>query len=72
MKTLATKQEMKKLPKKATLKAEQDKMAKLQTYDLSLFVGQRCFVNDGAQLYLILQPLYYTLKRLGDTVKVVS
>ena len=29
-------------------------------------------LNDEAQLYLILQPLYYTLKRLGDTEKVVS
>ena len=29
-------------------------------------------VNDGAQLYSILQPLYYTLKILDDTKKVVS
>ena len=35
---------------------------KFQTYDLSLFIGQSYVVNDGAQLYLILQPLYYTLK----------
>ena len=27
---------------------------------------------DGAQLYLIFQPLYCTLKRLVDTEKVVS
>ena len=25
--------------------------------------------NDGAQLFLIFRPLYYTLKRLGDTEK---
>ena len=30
------------------------------------------FNNDGAQLYLILQPFCYTLKRLGDTEKVIS
>ena len=30
------------------------------------------FVNDGAQIYLILQQLYYTLKRLRYTEKVVS
>ena len=30
------------------------------------------FVNDGTQLYIMLQPLYYTLKRLDDTKKVVS
>ena len=28
--------------------------------------------NDGAQLNLIFQSLYYTLKRLGDTEKIVS
>ena len=30
------------------------------------------FFSDGAQLYLIFQTLYYTLKRLGDTEKVAS
>ena len=47
-------------------------MEKLQTYDSSLFIGQSYFFNDGAQLYLIFQTLYYTLKRLGDTEKIVS
>ena len=37
----------------------------------NLFIGQSYFFNDGAQLYLIFQTLYYTLKRLGDTEKVV-
>ena len=45
---------------------------KLQTFDSSLFIGQSYFFNDGAQLYIIFQPLYYTLKRLGDTEKIVS
>ena len=71
IKILATKEEIKKLATKAEIKAEQDKI-KLQTYDLSLFISQSYFVNSGAQLYLILQPLYYTLKRLGDTENVVS
>ena len=53
---------MNKLATKAELKAEQDKRVKLQTYDLSLFIGQSYFVSDGAQLHLILQLLYYTLK----------
>ena len=70
--TLTTKEEIKELATQAELKAEQDKLVKLQTYDLSLSIGQSHFVNDEAQLYLILQPLYYTLKRLGDTEKVVS
>ena len=47
-------------------------MIKLQTFDSNLFIGQSYFNNDGAQLYLILQPLYYTLKKLGDTERVVS
>ena len=46
------------------LKAEQDKIVKLQTYDLSLFIGRSYFINDEAQLYLIFQPLYYTLRKL--------
>ena len=36
------------------------------------FIGQSYFFNDGVQLYLIFQPHYYTLKRLGDTEKIVS
>ena len=50
----------------------QGKLVKLQTYDLSLFIGQSYFIIDGTQLYLILQPVYYTLKRLADTEKIVS
>ena len=72
IKTLATKEKVKKLATKAELKVEQDEIVRLQTYDLSLFIGQSYFVSDGAQLYLIIQLLYYTSKRLGDTEKVVS
>ena len=39
----------------------------LQTCDSSFFIGQSYFFNNGAQLYLIFQPLYYTLKNLADT-----
>ena len=59
IKTLVTKEEIKTLATKTELKAEQDRMIKLQPCDLSLSIGQSYFVNDGAQLYLILQPLYY-------------
>ena len=38
------------------------KLVKLQTYDLSLFIGQSYFINDGTQLYLILQPVLYFKK----------
>ena len=44
---------------------------KLQTYDSSFFIGQSYFFNDGAEFYLIFQPLCYTLKRVGDNKKVV-
>ena len=39
------------------LKVEQDKIAIFKTYDLSLFIGQSYFNNDGSQIYLIFQPL---------------
>ena len=58
IKTLTTKEEIKALPGKAELKLEQDKIVKLETYDLSLFIDPSSFNNDGAQLYLILQPIY--------------
>ena len=38
----------------------------------NISIGPSYFFNDGAQVYLILQPLYYTLKKLGDTEKLVS
>ena len=72
IKTLAqTKKEIKKLATKAKLKAEEDKIVNFQTNDFSIFISQSYFVNDGSQLYLILQPLYHTSKRLGNTEKVV-
>ena len=39
---------------------------------LKSFYWSKLLFNDGVQLYLIFQPLYYTLGRLGDTQKVVS
>ena len=50
----------------------QDKIKILQTYHSSIFIGQRHFFSDGGQLYLIFQTLYYALKSLGDTEKVIS
>ena len=57
-KILATKKEMKTLATKAELKAEQDKIVKIETYGLGLFIVQSYFNNDGARLYLIFQPIY--------------
>ena len=60
IKSLATKEEIKTLATKGELKAEQGKIVKLLRYDLSLFIGQGYFNNDGAQLYLIFEPTYKT------------
>ena len=65
IKTLSTKKEIKTIAAKAELKAEQDEIVKLQTDDLSLFISQSYFFNEKAQLYLIFQTLYYTLKIPG-------
>ena len=46
-------------------------MEKLQIYDSSLLIGQSYFFNDGAQLYLIFQMLYYILKRVVDSEKIL-
>ena len=59
IKTWMKKEEMGKLATKAELKAEQGKIVKLQTYDWSHFISQSYFNNDGTQLYLMLQPLFY-------------
>ena len=61
MKTSITKEEIEKLSKNTELKTEQDKIVKLKTYDLNLFIGQKYFVSNRAQLYIIFQRLYYTL-----------
>ena len=42
---------------------------KIQIFDSSL---QSYFNNGGTQLYLILKPLYYPLKRPGGTENVLS
>ena len=42
-----------------------------QTFDSSLFIGQRYFNNDRAQVYLIFQPIYKTITTfsgLPDTI----
>ena len=50
IKSLAAKEEIKAWATLAESKTEQDKIVKLQTCDLSDFLGQSYFNNDGAQL----------------------
>ena len=44
----------------------------MQILDSSLLISQSYFNNGGTQLYLILKPLYYALKRPGGPENVVS
>ena len=39
----------------------ENKLKKQQTFDSSLFIGQSHFNNDGANFYVIFQPIYKTI-----------
>ena len=45
------------LATKAELKAEQDKITKLEAFDSGYFRGKNHFEDDGTQNYLIFQPI---------------
>ena len=45
------------LATKTELKAEKDKIAKLEAFDSSYFRGKSNFENDGTQNYLVSQPI---------------
>ena len=72
IKTLASKEETKALVTKAELIAEQDKIVKLQTYDLSSFIGQSYFNNDESLNYLIFQPTYKALTTFSGLTSTIS
>ena len=48
---------------KTELKAEQDKIMKLQAFDSNYFRGKTPFENDGKENYLVSQPLYRYFKK---------
>ena len=57
----------KKLAAKAELKAEQDKITKLQVFDSSYFPGKSCFEDDHTQNYSVFQLIYRYFKTInGD------
>ena len=58
MKNIGIKEQIKPLVTNSELKTEKDKKVKLETYDLSPFIGQSYFNNDWVQLFLIFQPIY--------------
>ena len=51
--TLATIEEIKTLATKAVLKAEENKIVKLETHDLSYFLGKNVFGDGGSDIYYI-------------------
>ena len=57
---------------KTELKAEEGKIVKLQTHDLSLFISQNYFNKDGAQLYLVFQPTQKTIATFSGLPYTIS
>ena len=49
------------------LKAEQDKIVKLQALDLSYFCSESHFEDDGTQHYLVFQSIYRYFKKIDNT-----
>ena len=55
------------LAAKAELKAEQDKILKLQAFNWSSFRGKCHFEKDCTQNYLVFQLIYRYFKKIGNT-----
>ena len=49
----------------------ENEFKKLQTFDSSLFIGQSYFNNDGAQLYLIFQPICKTVTTFSGLPNII-
>ena len=49
------------------LKAEQDKMVKLNLFDLTYFRGKSHFEDDGIQNYLVFQSVQRCFKQIGNS-----
>ena len=52
------------LATKAELEAKQDKISKLEAFDLSDFLGKSHFEEDGVQNYLLFQPMYKYFRKI--------
>ena len=57
---------------KAELKSEEDKITKLQTFELSCFRGESNFEDDETQNYLVFQSVLKYLKTAANTNKVTA
>ena len=60
------------LATKAELKAEQDKIIKLEAFDSSYFCGKSHFEDDETQNYLVFQPMYRYFNRVGKSDHVLA
>ena len=60
------------MARKAELKAEQDKIIKLQAFDSSYFWGKSHFEGDGKQNYLAIQSMYRDFKKINNTDHISS
>ena len=60
------------LSTKAELKAEQDKIVKLQVFDSSHSLGKNHFEDDGTQNYLVFHPVSRYFKVIVNTYKVTA
>ena len=58
------------LATKAELKAEQDKITKIQASDSIYFQGKNHFEDDGSQNYLVFQPMYKYFLKVCDTDRI--
>ena len=43
---------------KSQVDTSREKITKLQTFDLSYFIGKNYFLDDGSKNYLIFQPIW--------------
>ena len=50
----------------------ENELKKLKTFDLGYFVGRSYFEEDGAQNYLVFQPIYRYFKIITNTKYISS
>ena len=50
----------------------ENELKKLKTFDLSYFIGKNCFEDDGAQNYLVFQPIRRYFKIIANSKYISS
>ena len=54
------------LATKGKLKAEQNKIVKIQAFDSFYFCSKSFFEDNGTQSYSVFQPIYRSFKTIGN------